>query len=269
MGERATVMAVGENQFVLDGAPFAGGQVTAFVAKAPSRTDNNEDAVAVIPLSNQTGVVALADGAGGQPGGERASRDALKEIARSIAEMTGDDPNLRVSILDGIESANRAVMEPGIGAATTLEVLEVSDRTIRVYHIGDSATFVIGGRGKIKFQTVPQSPVGYAVEAGLVGQREALFHEDLHLVSNLLGTPETKIEIGPVFSLAKRDTVLVASDGLTDNFTSAEIAEIVCRNPLEKAREILAETSLQRMINPGPEQPSKEDDLSFVLFRQG
>ena len=45
---------------------------------------------------------------------------------------------LRGAILNGIEAANRSIRELGCGAATTLALVEIQDRTIRPYHVGDS-----------------------------------------------------------------------------------------------------------------------------------
>jgi len=269
VSETTRLILVEEDLFVQDGIAFAGGHLSVHVSMAPYRQDGNEDSVGIIPLNQNSGVLVVADGAGGQPGGERASRVAVREIARSISSLDPNQENLRAAVLDAIEKANQEIMTPVRGAGTTLEVLEVSGRTVRTYHIGDSSTLVVGGRGKIHYQTTPHSPVGYAVEAGLVEESEALFHEDLHLVSNLLGTPDMKVEVGPVLSLAPRDTIMLASDGVTDNLQLKEIAEVVRRRPLKRARESLASLAQDRMLNPVSDQPSKQDDLSFLLYRPG
>ncbi len=112
------------------------------------------------------------------------------------------------------------------------------------------------------------SPTGFAVEAGYLDQREALHHEDRHLVSNFLGTPDMRIDIGAEIRLRPRDTVLVASDGLMDNVHVEEIVERIRCGPLDAAANRLLELANQRMQNTVGEQPSKPDDLSLVLFRK-
>ena len=109
--------------------------------------------------------------------------------------------------------------------------------------------------------------MGYAVEAGWLPEDEALHHEDLHIVSNMVGSPEMRIEIGPTLSLRPRDTVLIASDGLFDNLPSQEVAELVRKGPLPEVAARLAAWCDQRMRAPEPGQPSKPDDLTFVLYR--
>lgn len=261
------ILVFGQREHAADEVALAGGRLSLVCAVAPSREGPNQDALGVLPVGDGAGVVVVADGAGGMPDGDRAARIAVEAIASRLEGIDPDEPVLRAAILDGIEDANRTIVEERSGAASTLEVLEIRDGTVRAYHIGDSSTLVVGGRGKLKYQTVPHSPVGYAVEAGLVERQEALFHEDLHLVSNLLGTPEMHIEMGPLLPLAPRDTVLVSSDGLTDNLHRDEIAGIIRKGPLADASKRLAALAAARMGDGDGSDPSKEDDLTVVLFR--
>jgi serine/threonine protein phosphatase PrpC len=127
---------------------------------------------------------------------------------------------------------------------------------------------VVGQRGRVKLQTTSHSPVGFAVEAGVLDEREAMHHEDRHLVSNVVGSPEMKIEIGPRLRLAMHDTVLLASDGLFDNLHIEEIVDRVRKGPLEVAARRLAQDSWERMTCPRSGQPCKPDDLTFILFRR-
>jgi serine/threonine protein phosphatase PrpC len=261
-------IVAGQDEFVQDGIRLAGGEVSIHTRRDPTRQSVNQDAIGIFDLGATSGLIVLADGAGGLPAGGEAARLAIEQIARFVRKPDQNEGSLRAPILDGIESANRAVLERRNGSATTLEVVEIQEDQLRCYHIGDSDTLLVGGRGKIKFQTVSQSPVGYAVESGLVDPEEALFHEDLNVVSNLLGTQEMKIEIGPTVALARRDTVLVASDGLTDNLRTEELICVIRKGPLRSAREHLDRLAIARMQSTMPEVPSKPDDLSFVLFRR-
>ena len=172
-----------------------------------------------------------------------------------------------VLILDGVEEGNDAVRELGIGAATTLVVAEIAGRTLRPYHVGDSAILVVGQRGKLKLQTVPHSPVGYALESGLLEEKEALHHDERHLISNMVGAPDMRIEVGSPIRLAPRDTVLLATDGLLDNLSLQEITDGIRTGPLASGVEKLADTCRRRMCAPEGEHPSKPDDVTFLLFR--
>ena len=61
--------------------------------------------------------------------------------------------------------------------------------------------------------------------------------------------------------------VLLASDGLSDNLHTEEIVELVRKGPFERSIEALSEKAINRMLHPNGENPSKADDLTFVLFR--
>jgi serine/threonine protein phosphatase PrpC len=112
------------------------------------------------------------------------------------------------------------------------------------------------------------SPTGFAVEAGFLDEREALHHEERHLVSNFIGTSDMRIDIGAAVSLRPRDTVLVASDGLTDNIHQHEINDRMRSGPLEAALDAIVSLALRRMNEESNSQPSKPDDLSVILFRK-
>jgi serine/threonine protein phosphatase PrpC len=146
-------------------------------------------------------------------------------------------------------------------------VAEIAGATLRTYHVGDSAILVVGQRGKVKLQTVAHSPVGYAVESGLMGEQEAMHHDERHLISNAVGAADMRIEIGSPLRLAARDTVLLATDGLFDNLEIGEIVEGIRVKPLRVVAEGLAQRVAERMRAPSAGEPSKPDDVTFILFR--
>jgi serine/threonine protein phosphatase PrpC len=170
-------------------------------------------------------------------------------------------------VLDAFEDANRQVCALGTGAATTLATAIIAERRLRAIHVGDSAVLVVGGRGAIKLQTVAHSPVGYAVEAGLLSEGEALHHEDRNVISNVVGASDMHVAVHAPIPLRPRDTVILATDGVLDNVDVHDIAELVRKGPIDQAAELLAEACRQRMLEPKAGEPSKPDDATFVLFR--
>src|SRR3954470_11593471 len=252
---------------------FLTGTAAVFTTRSPQKETPNEDVAALWPLGPTSGVLAVADGLGGHAGGERASRVAVETLQKSLQEAAAqqsaadDSVELRAAILNGIEAANQAVRELGTGAATTLALVEIQDRTIRTYHVGDSEILVTGQRGKVKLQTIPHSPIGYAVEAGLMEQEEAIHHEARHVISNVIGSDQMRIEMGPPVELADRDTLLLASDGLFDNLFPEEIIEAIRSGPLDNSIGSLVEAAQGRMAAGGGTAPSKPDDLTVIAFR--
>ena len=232
---------------------------------APHReAGENQDAAAVLPVGPGRGLLAVADGVGGGTGGARAAVDTLAAIWDAANALAPDSPTLRSAVLDGVERANAALQG---GGAATLVVAEIDGATVRPYHVGDAALWIVGQRGRVKLQTIEHSPVGYMVEAGFLDEGEALHHEERHIVSNAVGTDDMRIEIGSPVTLAPRDTVLLGSDGLFDNLSQPEIVDTIRSGPLERAAASLVRMARARMEDPAPGDPSKSDDLSFILLR--
>ena len=264
----------GKAQLFVDGGmtdvvsiPIGSGQAVLFSSRSPEKETPNEDSAALIPCGADSCVLAVADGVGGMRGGEQASSLAVRALAQAVEQALRDDETLRTGILNGFEEANRKILEAGSGGATTLAVVEVQGRSIRPYHVGDSLILVTGQRGKVKLESVSHSPVGYGVESGLLDAGEAMYHEERHVVSNVLGSVDMRIEVGSTLELARRDTLVIASDGLTDNLHLAETVAAVRSGPLAAGVTRLAAAARKRMDRPDTAKPSKPDDLTILAFR--
>jgi serine/threonine protein phosphatase PrpC len=246
---------------------LAGGELIAYTCRAPDKQTENEDTVAAISYGEDAAVLIVADGAGGLPAGKRASVTAVTELERSLQTAMHETILLRTAILNGIEAANKAVLDLGTGSATTLTVVTIEGRDARAYQIGDSAALIVGQRGRIKAQTMAHSPTGFAVEAGFLDERAALHHAERHLVSNFLGTADMRIDVGATVELLSRDTIMVASDGVADNVHLHEIVELIRKGPLDASVDALTKLATRRMTVESKSQPCKPDDLSLILFR--
>ncbi len=246
---------------------FAGGAIAIFSSACPDSPEPNEDGALLFPFSAQEAVLAVADGAGGQPAGAEAAAAALEALREAVESARAQGRSLRGGILDGFEAGDRAVRELAVGAATTLAAVEIGPGYLRPYHAGDSSIVVVGQRGRAKLTTVPHSPVGYAVEAGFLEREEALHHEDLNYVSNVLGQEGMRIEVGSTLALAPRDTAILATDGVFDNLRLGEVSDYVRTGPLDRASAALHEACAQRMSRAAAGEPSKPDDATFILYR--
>jgi len=244
------------------------GEVIVYVRRRPGKITENEDCAGVFSVGKNDCALVVADGMGGAPCGAQAARIVVESLQKSFDVAKASEFGYRESMLNGIDEAHSGIAALGVGAGSTLAAVEIFDHVLRPYHVGDSVIMVIGQKGKIKLQTIMHSPVGYAVESGLLDEDEALHHDDRHLISNYLGHPEMRIEIGPPLSLSRFDTVLIASDGLFDNLQVNEIVQLIRKDPLPKVSERLVEICNNRMVHKDPMFPSKPDDVSFILFRR-
>lgn len=232
------------------------GSRASILSRPAEEEGTNEDALLV--QETPRGVfLGVADGVGGMPHGERASRLALEAFSRSVAH---EDWPVR-----GMDAAQASVRRLG-GACTTVVAAEVVRDRVRFVHCGDAAGMVIGARGHLRLETVPHSPTGFAIAGGLMDEDEARASESRHLVNNLLGTRPLRYEITGPTKLMKRDTVLLASDGLFDNLSFGEIVERVRLRPIERAMKALTELCRERMESG--DEGTKPDDLTIVLWRR-
>lgn len=246
---------------------FAQGTIGIFTHRAPHKETPNEDALALIPVDNKTGVLVVADGVGGMPTGQDASRIAIESITTSINKAVRENIPLREGILNGIEQANKRICDSSSGSATTLAVIEIQGKTIRSYHVGDVLILLTGQRGRLKLQNVPHSPVGYAVESGMLDETEAVLHEERNIVSNVIGSPDMRIEIGPTTKVSPRDSLIISSDGLPDNLYIDEIVEHIRMNSLKTVCQKLTLHCHERMEHHEEDQPHHPDDLTYIIYR--
>jgi serine/threonine protein phosphatase PrpC len=266
-GEHVSLF-LGENERETADHCLPHGDVCVRSIRSPDKDTPNEDAAAVIQVGEASLVLAVADGVGGTPAGREASNAAVQTLSRVLESVPREEPQLRPAILDAVEEANKAVLGLARGAATTLVVAQLTASRLRSYHVGDSELLAVGQRGRIKQRVVPHSPTGFAVEAGLLDEDEAVQHDQRHVLFNVIGSPDMRVEIGPSLQLAKHDTVLLASDGLFDNLFIDEIVDSIRMGPLSEAADRLVERVRARMQGEGAaDKPCKPDDLTVVLFR--
>jgi serine/threonine protein phosphatase PrpC len=245
--------------------PFLEGTACVFSTPSPLKSGKNEDCAGLVQIDDRRGLLVVADGVGGMPGGEDASHQAIRALRERVANGPDSWP-LREKILQGFEQACAQVAARGNHAATTLAAVEVLPRGLRTYHVGDSDILVAYRDGVLGWKTLPHSPVGYGVEAGLLDPKEAIFHEARHLVSNVIGNAPMSIELSSTIPFAAGDTVLLASDGLLDNLHLEEAVAKMLQPDLLAATSSLVDLAAQRM-RAAEQGPCKPDDLTLVLYR--
>lgn len=234
--------------------------------RSPGKTTPNEDSAALWNVSEDSVVIALADGIGGAPSGARASRLAIEAITAALdGAVRGED--LRPRILDAFELANQNVLDLRIGAGTTLVVVEITDGVLRTYYAGDSIALLVGQRGQLKVDTIPHSPVGYGVASGLLDEEESMVHEDRSLISNCVGSIEMHLDVGAPVPMAMRDTLLVASDGVVDNVHRSDLVDLIRVGPIGAAAEGVDGRVQRTMIEGDGDLEGHCDDATFVLYR--
>lgn len=243
------------------------GTISIFSRSSPNNNNPNEDSVGVIPIGENSAILMVADGVGGHVHGKEASMLVLTEVRKTIARIIKKGASLREGIMSGIEKANELMQKKLAGSASTLAIAEIQDNNLSTYYIGDTEIMTTDSAGNINYQSIAHSPVGYAVEAGILDEEQAIMHDERHLVSNVVGDANMHIDVSTNLVLAADETLLIATDGLFDNLQKSEIIEIIRAGELDGCGQSLVDRATERMFEQKVDGPSKFDDLSFILFR--
>jgi protein phosphatase len=186
--------------------------------------DSNEDSVLpdVDGTTDESVLVAVADGMGGHAAGEIASRLAIETIAAS------EEP-----IVDRIIAANRAVMEAAerrpeqFGMGTTLTAGRFGPgATLHVGHVGDSRLYLFR-RGDLLQVTRDHSLVAEYLASGAISAEEAALHPQRNVITRALGIGWSVEVDEHTVNLRPGDRVLICSDGLTSMVDDGAIAGIL------------------------------------------
>lgn len=220
----------------------------------------NEDSFRVLPADT---LAVVADGMGGHPGGDVASRIAAEAASESLRAHRGGEGASPDANLEGelgetmarcVLDAHRAVRREGSerpeleGMGTTLTALLVDAPAGRwaVGHAGDSRAYLLRAR-RLEQLTRDDTWVQAQVEAGRITAEEARHHPASHVLRQCLGLadpPEPRRYGG---ELRTGDRFLLCSDGLTDMLADDEILRLLQeRDDPEEAAGALVEAALER-----------------------
>lgn len=241
--------------------------ISYFTRQDPHK-QNNEDNLMIFPLHDHGVILAVADGVGSARHAAKASNKLLSEIVESIRSCPNTSclREVRNHILDGIEKINTKLSSMS-GYLTTVTVACLVEDKIQIFQIGDSGLVICGQRGKLKYKTMAHSPVGYALESGIISAEEALVHPENHIVDNVVGDQVFNVELSSVIHLASYDTILLATDGLLDNYLIEDMINFIRKGNLETIAKQLTNDILGQYNTLQNSAFLKADDTSFILCR--
>lgn len=218
--------------------------------------DNNEDHYAASPELN---LWVLADGVGGQDGGEVASEITCRVIQEELAAGA--------SLEDAIHQAHDRVLGAPLegvgrpGMASTVVALRVHGDTYQVSWVGDSRCYLWSSERGLEQISRDHSLVQQLLEEQHINEEEAAVHPGRNIVLQALG--QEKLEYLHVDTIKDRfedgQIVLMCSDGLSDYVSHADIADILRDNDdLQQVADRLIDRTLS---NNGA------DNVTVILVR--
>lgn len=219
------------------------------------RTNNEDELLVAEPL------FAVADGMGGHAAGEVASEVAVQALRAAFERNRSSE-----GLAEAVRAANRAVWDRaqekpeyrGMGTTMTAVALvdEGDDEMLVVANVGDSRTYLLRD-GELDQVTDDHGLVAELVRSGQISPEEADVHPQKNVLTRVLGLDEDvevdRFEVVPY----KGDRLLLASDGLTNEVTDAQMASVLRR--LADPQEACAELVRMAKDNGG------SDNITVVL----
>ncbi len=215
--------------------------------------DHNEDAFAYLDLATgqthqdvQDGVIdvgmrgvvlVVADGMGGAAAGEIASEMAVEAVldtfrAQWMHNVGRDTDTFVETIRDSADTANHRIFAYAgahpehAGMGTTATIAGLLGNSLYLAQVGDSRAYIVRD-GAAQQITKDQSLMQQLIEAGEMTADQAEVSERRNIILQALGPDST---VRPDFTqqpLARGDTLVMCSDGLTTHLRATDIARIV------------------------------------------
>ena len=210
----------------------------------------NED---VYTIREDIDLVAVADGMGGAPGGNIASRLVVDEfsdfieIAETNGQLIGEKHLVTAANLANTVVHNRPTIQPEYaGMGSTLVAAKFDANEVQLCHVGDSRAYSFV-KPKLKQITRDHSVIQDMLDAGEVTPEEAEHH---HLRSALTQAVGPRPEIDPEitqFVMQEQEILLLCSDGLCGFVPDEEIAEVLHAHGhnLRTAMNVLVQTAVK------------------------
>jgi serine/threonine protein phosphatase PrpC len=222
---------------------------------------NNEDAYLMRAVAADGVLVAVADGVGGGPAGQEASRIALETLDEAVGSSATDVAQLAAAV----SLANRRIYEAAqldetlFGMGTTLTSAIVLPSRLLVAHVGDSRAYQIFADHWVRL-TIDHSVAGEMQAAGGITEEEARRHPRRHVLTRVIGPfDRIRVDVAEIpWSTEAR--LLLCTDGLTAVLDDEDIFELSALLSGYALVDALIDRALRR---GGP------DNITVVLAENG
>jgi serine/threonine protein phosphatase PrpC len=238
----------------------------------------NEDSLRLAP---DLGIAVLADGMGGHPGGDTASRLAAATAAAVLERhvktgngATTDAANVAArlggAMAESVMAAHEAVRAEAdrrpelAGMGTTLTALVVDERTgaFAVGHVGDSRAYRLRG-GQLNPLTRDDTWVQTQVDAERLTPEQARRHPFGHVLTQCVGLdeePQAHVLTGTV---EEGDAYLLCSDGLVGMMEDPDIESVLRARLPENGG---TEAAVAALVE-GAKEAGGYDNITVVVVR--
>ncbi len=248
-------------------------------SKSPNKIENL--------TSDNTVLLAVADGLGGALAGEVASQLAVNTVIEQLIAIDSRKDFSQYPFYEklrlAIELANKLIITTSnedvqyTGMGSTFTAIAISQGFAYTAQVGDSRCYLIRDN-KIIQVTEDQSLVMQLLNSGCITPEEVENHPLKNVILQALGGQNYLNVVVTKFSLQPKDMFLICSDGLTTMLKDQEILDLISnKNDLKTTTEALIDlankeggydniTIVLAKINDAPFK-EKEDFYMEILLR--
>jgi protein phosphatase len=210
----------------------------------PTRGNNEDCCGHFVPATPEAArsrgwCFAVADGVGGQEGGEVASRVAIETVLAGFPSVSSSEP-LSAALPRILQKANQRVFEASAEAigdgfrqgyrsgsiATTIVACGLRHDRATVAHVGDSRCYLVR-RGEATALTRDHTVAGEQARLGILTGRQAASASTANLLTRCLGAEMFVNVDWSEHLLAAGDVLLLCSDGLHHSVKPSDMAAAV------------------------------------------
>jgi len=198
---------------------------------------NNEDCVQaerVIHDNLRFSLWAVADGVGGGPQGELASRAAVESIIDYLTHEPWTDPATALSEAFAVANHNvYAITGEGAAASTMVAALVTEpDGLACIANVGDSRAYVVLD-GEVRQITDDHSVVAARVAAGQITAEEARTAPDRNVLTRSVGSEtEVKVDVFGPRQLQLNERLVLCTDGVHGMIDDATLGRLASDLPI-------------------------------------
>lgn len=187
-----------------------------------------------------SGIIAIADGVGGQNAGAAASQFVSDRICK-LNEISDETfRNINDELISVSESS-----EQQKGMATTLSGLFYSDRGAQLFSIGNTRVYVLQGKKYLKQLTTDDTTLNYLLATGQLSLLDAETFDRKNEITACFGGGTTslfRIKIQQFDSLTA--PIMITSDGIHDYVSIDQLEDIIAEYGMsEYACDVMIKTA--------------------------
>lgn len=228
-------------------------RVPAAVSDTGCERELNEDRYSVIECPSGLAWI-VCDGMGGVTGGELAAQLAIDSIRRNLEGL--EARNLETALRMAIQEANRVIVlrrqnQAFAQMGTTVVAALFDGAEVAIGHAGDSRAYLVRNEA-IQPLTTDHTYVQELVDKGQITAEDALAHPQAHILTRCLGSqPALEVSMQRFWIWEAdvneaTDQLVLCSDGLYSLVSDQEMAQIISREPPQRACMSLVELARQR-----------------------